>query len=124
MQQRTEEWFNARLGKVTASVVYATQMKPTTKGFQDYQAQLLTERLTGEPTPNFVSDDMVWGEETEPQARAMYELEPGRDVSEVGFVNHPTIEMAGASPDGVVGDMKAGSFGLVEIKCPRTATHI
>ena len=37
----------------------------------------------------------------------------------IGFVDHPTIAMAGASPDGLVGDV-----GLVEVKCPNTATHI
>jgi len=78
----------------------------------------LLERLTGQWAEHFVSDAMQWGTDTEPQARAMYSLDVA-PVVEVGFVNHPTITMAGASPDGLVGDK-----GLVEIKCPNTATHI
>ena len=46
-------------------------------------------------------------------------LLPDRDVELAPFIAHPTIEMAGASPDGLV-----GTDGLVEIKCPNTATHI
>jgi YqaJ-like viral recombinase domain len=41
------------------------------------------------------------------------------DVTEVGFIDHPEIAMTGASPDGLVGES-----GLVEIKCPNTATHL
>jgi predicted phage-related endonuclease len=62
---------------------------------------------------------MAWGTETEPMARAAYEGAVGSLVIETGFVPHANIEMSGASPDGLVGD-----DGLVEIKCPMTATHI
>jgi putative phage-type endonuclease len=62
---------------------------------------------------------MQWGVETEPMARLAYEVETGAIVEQVGMINHPTIKMAGASPDGLVGD-----DGLIEIKCPNTATHI
>jgi hypothetical protein len=62
---------------------------------------------------------MRWGTEIEPQARLMYEFMTDNDVEEVGFIVHPGIPDAGASPDGLVGD-----DGLVEIKCPNTATHI
>jgi len=119
MEQRTEEWFAARIGKVTASRIADVMMKPTTAGWQNYRAQLVCERLTGQPTETFVSSAMQHGTDTEPQARAFYELETGNDVVEVGFIDHPEIPMAGASPDGLVGD-----DGLVEIKCPQPATHI
>jgi predicted phage-related endonuclease len=62
---------------------------------------------------------MAWGTEQEPFARAAYELIKDALVQEVGFVLHPSISEAGASPDGLVGE-----FGLLEIKCPLTATHI
>lgn len=117
--QRTDEWFAARLGKVTASRVADVMMKPTTAGYQNYRAQLVCERLTGNPTELFVSTAMQHGTDTEPQARAFYELETGFDVLETGFVDHPTLAMTGASPDGLV-----GIDGLVEIKCPQPATHI
>lgn len=119
MEQRSEEWFAARLGRVTASRIADVMMKPTTAGYQNYRAQLVCERLTGEATEGFTSAAMQHGTDTEPRARAFYELETGLTVAEVGFVPHPTLEMAGASPDGLVGDA-----GLVEIKCPQPATHI
>jgi len=117
-EQRTEEWFQDRLGKVTASRISDVMMKPTTAGYQNYAAQLVCERLTGVPTESFTSAAMQWGTDTEPQARAFYELETGVDVEEVGFIQHPTLEWSGASPDGLAGN------GLVEIKCPNTATHL
>ena len=122
MEQRTSEWFAARLGCVTASRT-ADVMSKTKSGYStsraNYMAQLITERLTQAPTEGFSSAAMQWGTDTEPQARAAYELMTGADVVEEGFVAHPTIEGFGASPDGLVGD-----DGLLEIKCPNSATHI
>jgi len=62
---------------------------------------------------------MQWGTDQEPLARAAYEAAQDVLVDETGFVIHPRIQEAGASPDGLV-----GIFGLIEIKCPNTATHI
>ena len=121
MEQRTDEWHQARLGKVTASRV-ADVIAKTAKGYgasrENYMAQLICERLTGKPTEGFSSAAMEWGTQTEPQARAAYSARTGELVSEVGFMQHPSIEGAGASPDGIVGE------GLIEIKCPNTATHL
>lgn len=119
MEQGTTEWHEARLGRVTASRIADVMMKPTTAGFQNYRSQLVCERLTGRPTETFTSAAMQHGTETEPQARAMYTLTTGLSVDEVGFVSHPLIDMAGASPDGLVGEL-----GLVEIKCPQPTEHI
>ena len=120
--QGTDEWFAARLGKVTASRV-ADVIAKTKTGYStsrdNYMAQLVCERLTGQKGESFSNSAMQWGTETEPQARAAYSAARFEIVEEVGFVNHPTIEAAGASPDGLVGDL-----GLIEIKCPNTATHI
>ena len=44
---------------------------------------------------------MVYGIECEPEARFAYAIEQGVEIEEVGFIAHPTIEMAGASPDGL-----------------------
>jgi len=117
--QRTDEWFTARLGCVTASRIVDVMMKPSTAGYQNYRAQLVCERLTAERTETFTSAAMQHGTDTEPQARAFYSIETGATVAETGFVPHPTIPMTGASPDGLV-----GADGLVEIKCPQPATHI
>jgi len=121
-EQRTEEWFKARLGKVTASRV-ADVIAKTKTGYsasrENYMAQLVVERLTNTQAESFTNAAMQWGTDQEPFARAAYEVQQNVLVDETGLVDHPTIEMAGASPDGLVGE-----DGLVEIKCPNTATHI
>lgn len=121
MDQRSPEWFAARCGKVTASRM-ADVVAKTAKGYgasrANYMAELVVERLTGKPTEGFTNAAMQWGTDQEPFARDAYSAKTGELVTEVGFVNHPRIENAGASPDGIVGT------GLVEIKCPNTASHI
>lgn len=120
--QGTDDWFAARLGKVTASRI-ADVMAKTKSGYgagrKNYLAQLVAERLTGTVADSYTNAAMQWGIDTEPQARAAYELLTDQAVQEVGFADHPAIAMCGASPDGLVGET-----GLVEIKCPNTATHI
>jgi putative phage-type endonuclease len=118
-QANREEWLQSRLGKVTASRV-ADVIAKTRSGYSasrdNYMAQLIVERLTGKPTESFSNAAMEWGTEQEPHARAAYAARTGELVEEVGFIDHPTIQGAGASPDGIVGE------GLVEIKCPQTNT--
>jgi len=118
--QGTPEWLAARSGRVTASMISNVLMKPETAGFRDYQAQLVAEILTGKPQgSDYTNAHMQFGTETEPLARSAYEAETGFSVDEVGLCIHPNIERAGASPDGLV-----GNSGLVEIKCPKVATHL
>lgn len=120
--QGTPEWFAQRCGKVTASRV-ADLIARTKAGWgasrENYKAQLVAERLTQAVGESYSNAAMQWGTETEPEARAAYSFRRDVDVMETGFVDHPHIPMTGASPDGLVGD-----DGLVEIKCPITATHI
>ena len=122
MEQRSEEWFAARLGKVTASRV-ADMMATTKSGYStsraNYMAELICERLTGQQAERFSNAAMQWGTDVEPQARAAYEFITDASVQEVGLIDHPSIAMFGASPDGLI-----GADGLIEIKCPNTATHI
>lgn len=122
-EQRTPEWFAERLGKITASriadVVGKTKSGSYGAARKNYMAELLCQRLTGQQEEKFTSAAMQHGTDTEPAARAMYMLETGTDVTETGFIPHPTIAMSGASPDGL-----AGEDGLIEIKCPNTATHL
>lgn len=122
IEQRTDAWLTERCGKVTASAIYKVMARTKTGYGADranYHAQLVAERLTGVPAETYQNAAMIWGIDTEAQARAMYTLETGLDVIETGFHPHPTIALSGASPDGLVGEI-----GLVEIKCPNTATHI
>lgn len=122
MEQRTEEWHTARLGKVTASRIADLTAK-TKSGYstsrQNYMAELICQRLTGVPEPHFESEAMRRGTELEPKARAVYMLETGNIATEVGLVDHPSIPMSAASPDGLI-----GHDGLIEIKCPNTWTHL
>lgn len=122
IEQRTDDWYAVRLGKVTASRV-ADLMAKTKTGYstsrENYLSQLVLERITGTKAESFNNAAMQWGTEQEPFARAAYEAAQDVMVEEQGFAPHPTIEMAGASPDGLVGD-----DGLVEIKCPNTSTMI
>ena len=117
MEQRTDEWFAARLGKVTASKVSDVMSKGM--GRETYMTYLIAEVLTTERASSFTNTAMEWGTATEPYARQAYEALNNLLVEEIGFAQHPTIERAGASPDGLVGD-----DGLIEIKCPNTATHL
>lgn len=122
MEQLSEEWFAARLGRVTASRIADLTAKTKT-GYSasraNYMAQLLVERLTGKPQDSYRNAAMVWGTETEPQAKVAYQFITDNEVADIGFVDHPVIAMSGASPDGLI-----GTEGLIEIKCPNTATHI
>ena len=122
IEQRTEEWFNQRLGKVTASKIADVIAKTKTgvsASRENYSTQITLERLTGQKAEFYTNAAMEWGTATEPQARSAYEVYRDVFVDEVGFIDHPTIAMSGASPDGFVGE-----DGLVEIKCPESKTQM
>ena len=119
IEQGSPEWFALRAGKVTASKVSDVMSAITTAGYKNYLADLVVERLTGNKTESFTNAAMQWGVDQEPIARAEYEVKTGNFVDQIAFVDHPTIANFGCSPDGLVGD-----DGLIEIKCPNTATHI
>ncbi len=122
MKQRSEEWYAARLGRLTASRI-ADATARTRSGWgasrANYMAELLVERLTGQRAPQYTNAAMEWGTQYEAEARTAYEFLRNIDVEEVGFIPHPRIPQSGASPDGLV-----GSEGMVEFKCPSTANHI
>ncbi len=122
IEQGSAEWLQERLGMVTASRladVLAAIKSGEAAGRANYRAELVAQRLTGNIEQGFTNGAMQWGTDNEPFARSAYELKTGEMVEQVGFVKHPTIAWSGASPDGLI-----GSDGLVEIKCPNTATHI
>jgi putative phage-type endonuclease len=120
--QRTDDWYAARLGKVTASRI-ADVVAKTRNGWgasrKNYQAELVAERLTGKPASRYTSPAMLHGIETEPDAIAAFEFYHDIETQECGFIEHPSIAMSGASPDRLIGD-----DGLLEVKCPNTATHL
>jgi putative phage-type endonuclease len=121
IEQGTNEWLQLRLGKVTASRV-ADIMAKTKTGVSasrgNYLIELALQRVTGNIEPMYTNDAMAWGTATEPQARVAYEVKTGNFVDQIAFVEHDIIEWFGCSPDGLV-----GKDGLIEIKCPNSATH-
>lgn len=122
MEQGSADWFAIRCGKVTASrvadVIAKTKTGPSASRL-NYAAQLIAERLTGTVAESYSNAAMAWGTEQEPEARLAYEFRTDAEVEPVAFVTHPLIAMSGASPDGLI-----GIDGMLEIKCPNTATHI
>jgi putative phage-type endonuclease len=124
LEQRTADWFRARAGKATASRFKDVIAKRKDgKGYlsvrDDYAADLVVERLTGEPAQRLDTAAMSWGREQEDEARRAYQSLRGVIVEDVGFVQHDTLQ-AGCSPDGLV-----DWDGLIEIKCPyNSAVHI
>jgi len=120
IEQGTSEWHELRRGKVTASrvadILAKTKTGPSASR-QNYLIELALQRTTKTIQPSYTNDAMAWGTATEPQARVAYEVKTGNFVDQVPFIDHPTIEGFGCSPDGLVGD------GLIEIKCPNSATH-
>ena len=117
MSQRDEAWFEARLGKITGSR-FADVMDITAKGLPGAKrkaliADLVIERITGEPVLKYQTAAMSRGIELEADAITAYELATGHIVEFEDFINHPALENVGVSPDGVI-----GGFGMVEIKCP------
>ena len=116
-------WFDCKRGKIGATSLNDIMSKGRggcqSAGSKNLMAKLAVERLTGLTAETYSNGAMQWGVENEALARAAYEFVNDVEVVQVGFVDHPFIGFAGMSPDGLVGD-----DGLVEIKCPNTATHI
>ena len=120
--QGSPEWHAARAGRVTASRISDLMAKTKSgwgAGRANYMAELVAERLSGVVAEGFSNSAMKHGTETEPHARAAYQFFADAEVTEVGFVIHPAIDLSGCSPDGLV-----AADGMVEIKCPNTSTHI
>lgn len=121
IEQGSDAWHQLRLGKVTASrvadILAKTKTGPSASR-QNYLIELALQRVTKTIEESYTNGAMEWGTQTEPQARVAYEVKTGNFVDQVPFVDHPTIAGFGCSPDGLV-----GSDGLIEIKCPNSATH-
>jgi putative phage-type endonuclease len=122
-EQGSAEWLDARRGKITASriadVLDRLKKGGEGAGRRNYRIDLIAERLSGRSEDHYVSPEMVWGTDCEPMARTAYEMERNVMAETIGFVLHPTMDFSGASPDSLI-----ESDGVLEIKCPKTTTHI
>lgn len=116
--QGSQEWLQARCGRRTASRFNDVMAKPDTAAYRNYLIQIVTERLTKLPQESgFINNDMTHGSETEPLARNAYQVETGDVVTECGLIL--LDDWTGGSPDGLVNDDR-----VIEIKCPKSTTHI
>ena len=122
MEQYSAEWWAARCGKVTASRI-GDLMARTKKGWGaargHYLAEKVAERITGKPRDRRKVASLDHRLELEPDARAAYEFYSDNVVELAGFIEHPRIPDAGASPDGLI-----RPNGGLEIKCPDEEAHI
>jgi len=116
MEQGSEEWLEVRLGKMTSSMFKTVLAKGQGKTRRKYMSQICSERCTGLPSANYTNAAMDWGTEHEAEAVARYEKDRKCVVGTVGFVE--LSDWIGGSPDGLVGD-----DGIIEVKCPNSATH-
>jgi putative phage-type endonuclease len=116
--QGSDEWFDVKRGKVSATGIVKIQAKGKGVTRDKYKAQLILERLTGLTAETYSNDNMERGIELEDVARQMYEAKNLVIVETVGFIDHPTIELYGVSPDGLVAD------GMVEIKVVQSNTML
>lgn len=122
IEQNTPEWHQARCGSLGASAVHDALAKTKSgwgAGRANAKARIVLERLTGTPQESFTNAAMQWGHDQEDNAANAYAFLTGNAVELCGIYKHPTIEGTHASPDRLVGD-----DGLVEIKCPNSATHL
>ena len=121
--QGTGAWFNQRCGKLTASrmkdaIACRKDGKPSADR-TNLLKEILAERMTGNVVPHYNTPEMRHGTEQEPFAKAAYETETGSILRPGYFVDHPTIENFGATPDAFL-----GREAVVEFKCPKTTTHL
>jgi putative phage-type endonuclease len=119
IEQGSDEWLALRYGWITASRFKDAKAGGQGKTRKSYMYQLAGEAVTDLRGESFTNEYMEWGTETEPQARAMYELNTGNLVEEVTFIKLDEQSKIGCSPDGIIGD-----DGMIEIKCPKTSTQI
>jgi len=114
IEQGTTEWFDIRKMKMTGS--HAQAIGSNGAGLKTYIMELMAESIAKVPEDRYINVDMEAGNNLEADARALYELETGFTVEQVGFIE--LDEYIGASPDGLVGD-----DGLIEIKCKNNKKH-
>lgn len=121
--QRSPEWFQARLGRITgtsANDLQATIKSGEAAARRDLRLRLICERLTGQSQEDgYVNPAMMRGIDCEPLARAAYEAKTGELIEETGFLSHDEL-MAGCSLDGHIAHFQ----GIVELKCPKSSTHL
>jgi predicted phage-related endonuclease len=121
--QQDGNWWNDRLGKLTGSRMSAAMsfLKSGKESSErkNLRIEIVQERITQTFADKYVTADMQWGVDQEAAAKEAFEKLTGLTVTDVGFIDHPTISFCGCSPDGFTSD-----GCLIEVKCPKTKTHM
>jgi len=117
IEQGTEEWFQLRMGKFTASKFGNLFAGKTTAKYNEPIYQAVYERLTGERPDDFKSAYMERGNELEAEALGVYSDLTFTPVQAGGFCE--LDDWVGGSPDGLIGE-----DGMVQVKCPKFSTMI
>lgn len=117
--QKSDEWFALR-NQYPLTASNGTAIATGGKGLETLVWKATAERLSTGKVERYTNDDMERGNELEPQARQVYELETGNTVEEVGFITNEKVSpVVGVSPDGLIGD-----DGMLEIKCPADVKYL
>lgn len=121
-EQGTDEWYKARLGIPTASMMgkIITIAGKKSSSWADTRNKLIAERVLGRPLETFSNEWMERGKELEPKAAMLYQLHHDVELREAGFCYMDESKQAGFSPDRLMPSIKRG----LEIKCPSPGVHI
>ena len=90
----------------------------STEARGQYLMEVVAERMTDIIVPHFVTEDMQWGIYHQREAIAEWEIATGEIAGPEGFFQFPGLDFGG-TPDGLI-----GNDGVLEVKCPRTSTHL
>lgn len=107
-EQLSDEWFECRKGKITAS--HADTIATNGKGLETYINEIMAEYFSSGEKEHFSNEHTERGNDLEDTARSIYELENNVKVEQVGFIEYN--DFVGCSPDGLIGEDEG-----LEIKC-------
>jgi putative phage-type endonuclease len=123
VEQGSEAWHEARMGRITATDFNALMMKESTAGFQNLIYRVVGELISGDVEETYSNDAMERGKALEPAAVAEFEEITGIKTEQIGFcIPDEGTEFhnwIGCSPDRLLPDN-----GLLEVKCPLIKAHL
>lgn len=125
--QGSEQWFELRRGRVTASnfdrIMTAIQCKYSAQA-EGYQRDLLVESFCPDYAKFLGNKWTERGTEMEPDARRAFEAHTGLATEQVAFVTAERWQhVVGCSPDSLIKGADGEYVAGLELKCPSPFTH-